>query len=196
MLSLRPGKEYCAPTRQWRRLRGTYRPPSSGSKSKSCMQARRVKLSLLASMTSFLALKMEALRFSKPSINFYETTWYHTPESTVHGHSRKNLFFVGFEQSPGLQSGPGDVPPYSRRNPKICALYKCYLHQPVSLASAVWLKLWRFCIAAVGSLSRHKLSWLGWSVYLLRHSMQIRPLLLASDPFQILILLLSCYDTM
>jgi hypothetical protein len=141
MLSLQLGKKYFAPTRQWRRLRGTYHPPSSGSKRKSCMQAGRVKLSLLASMTYFLALKMEALRSSEPSINFYETTRYHTPVSTVHGHSCKNLFFVGFERSPGLQSGPGDVPPYSRGNAKTCALYKCYLHQPVRLTSVVWLKL-------------------------------------------------------
>jgi hypothetical protein len=70
------------------------------------MQAGRVKLSLLASMTYFWALIMGALCSSELSINFYETTRYHTPESTVHGHSCKNLFFVGFERSPGLQSGP------------------------------------------------------------------------------------------
>jgi hypothetical protein len=139
---------------------------------------------------------MEALCSSEPSINFYETTRHQFPESTVHDHSCKNLFFVGFERSPGLQSGPGDVPPYIRGNAKTCALYKCYLHQPVSLSSAVWLKLWRFCIAAVGSLSRHKLSWSGWSVYLLRHSMQSRPLLLASDTCQIHIILLSCHLTL
>jgi hypothetical protein len=105
------------------------------------MIAGRVKLSLLASMTYFLVLKMEALRSSEPLINFYETTRHNFPESTVHGHFRKNLFFVGFERSPGLQSGPGDITPYSRGNAETCALYKCYLHQPVGLASAVWLKL-------------------------------------------------------
>jgi hypothetical protein len=116
MLSLQLGEEYCVPNRQWRQLRGTYHPPSSGLKSKACKQAGRVKLSLLASMTSSSGLKMEALCSSEPSINFYETTRHHIPESTIHGHSCKNLLFVGFKRSTGLQSRRGGVPPYSRGN--------------------------------------------------------------------------------
>jgi hypothetical protein len=123
MLSLQLNEEYCVPKRQWRQLRGTYHPPSSGLKSKECKQVGRVKLSLLASMTSSSGLKMEALLSSEPSIYFYETTRHHIPESSIHRHSCKNLLFVDFKRSPWLQSRRGGVPPYSRGNASKPVLY-------------------------------------------------------------------------